>query len=89
MLKSYDVKSEIENKTLKIMKENNFNVFDYEIVFGYDCFDIEIINKTKGIFSDMIETLKDEFDNDIIYIFLNDEGNITLRLDTNTILVDD
>lgn len=81
MLKSFDVKGNIEKRVYNIMKNEK-----YQIRFGYDCFDIEIEN---GIFSDTIENLKDEFDNYVVYIFLNDEGKITLRLDTNMVFEDD
>ncbi len=81
MLKSFDVKGNIEKRVYNIMKNKK-----YQIRFGYDCFDIEIEN---GIFSDTIENLKDEFDNYVVYIFLNDEGKITLRLDANMVFEDD
>lgn len=66
----------IKLNVAKILREENISEDDFHIVHGEDCFSIVITGKSE-IFSDMVETVRKCFDNQIILIKV-DDGNIVL-----------
>ena len=78
-------KTEIKNKVSKILRKNN--IYDFEIKYGYDCFRV-IIDKNE-IFSDMIDELKNEFDNNIVLIRISEKRNFVIHFDAKSIIDDE
>lgn len=80
------MKDKIKNKVNEILKSNN--IYEFEIEYGYDCFWVELLN-TDLIFSDMVKSLEDEFDNEIIVIKINEKGNIVFHIDAKCVIKGD
>ena len=61
---------------------NHWNIFDedYHIDFGEDCFFIVLTGKSE-IFSDMLDELKDCFNNESIMLRVDDEGHLVIDVD--------
>ena len=72
--------SNIEMNVKRILKKVNIFDEDYHIEFGEDCFNIVITGKGE-IFTDIIDELKDCFNNSELLIKVNDEGNIVINCD--------
>ena len=78
------MKNRIKDKVTEILRTNN--IYDFEIEYGYDCFWVELLN-CNLIFSDMIKSLEDEFNNEIIVIKINERGNITFHIDAKCVIL--
>ena len=67
----------IEENVKSILRHWNIFDEDYHIDFGEDCFFIVLTGKSE-IFSDLIDEIKDCFNNKVILIRVDEEGNIAL-----------
>ena len=75
MIIQYNTKN-IEDNVKNIIEHWNIYDKDYHIDFGEDCFNIVLTGKSE-IFTDMIDELKECFNNDLILVRV-ENGNIIL-----------